>query len=299
MIMSSGPITSWPIDAEKVETVTDFILGGSKNQCGSNCSHELKDSCSLEENLWQTFSVSRSVVAASLRPHGLQPTRLLCPWDFPGQDTGVGCYFLLQGIFPTQGSNLGLLHCSRLFYWLSYKGSLQVTNLDSIIKRRDITMPTKVHKVKTTVFLAVMYRYENWTIKKADHWRTDAFKLWCWRKLFRVPWIATRSNQSILKGNNPEYSLKGLMLKLRLQYFGHLMWRAKLIGKDSDAGKDWGHEEKGVTEVRCLDGITDSMDMSLSNFWETVKDREAFHPAVHGVTKSWTRLSDWATRRKR
>ena len=111
MIMASSPITSWPIDAEKVETVTDFILGGSKNQCGSNCSHELKDSCSLGENLWQTFSVSRSVVAASLRPHGLQPTRLLCPWDFPGQDTGVGCYFLLQGIFPTQGSNPGLLHC--------------------------------------------------------------------------------------------------------------------------------------------------------------------------------------------
>ena len=173
----------------------------------------------------------------------------------------------------------------RLFYWLSYKGSLQVTNLDSILKSRDITMPTKVHKVKTTVFLAVMYRYENWTIKKADHWRTDAFKLWCWRKLFRVPWIATRSNQSILKGINPEYSLKGLKLKLRLQYFGHLMWRAKLIGKDSDAGKDWGHEEKGVTEVRCLDGITNSVDTSLSKPMGDIDGQRSLACCSYGVTK--------------
>ena len=124
-----------------------------------------------------------------------------------------------------------------------------VTNLDSLLKSRDITLPTKVHKVKTRIFLAVMCRYESWTIKKAEHWRIDAFKLWCWRKLFRVPWIARRSNQSILKEINPEYSLEGLMLKLELQYLCHLMWQAKLTGKDSDAEKDQGHEEGDRGEV--------------------------------------------------
>ena len=135
--------------------------------------------------------------------------------DSPGKNTGVGCYFLLQGIFPTQESNLGLLDC-RQIHQLSYESYL--TNLDSILKSRDITLPTKVHIVKAMVFLVVLYRCENWTIKKTEHRRIDAFELWCWRRLLRVPWTTGRSNQSILKEINPEYSLEGLMSKLKLQY---------------------------------------------------------------------------------
>ena len=168
-----------------------------------------------------------------------------------------------------------------------------MTNLDSIFKSRDVTLPTKVRLVKAMVFPVVMYRCESWTIKKAECQRIDAFELQCWRRFLRVPWTARRSNQSILKEISPGISLEGMMLKLKLQYFGHLIWRVDSLEKTLMMGGIGGPRRRGRPRIRWLDGITDSMDVSLSEFREMVMNREAWRAVIHGVAKSRTRLSDW------
>ena len=226
--------------------------------------------------------------------HSIQKTKIMASgpitsWQIDGETMEIVTYFIFLVSKITADGD-----CSHEIKRRLLLGRKVMTNLDSILKSRDITnLPTKVCLVKAMVFPVVMYGCESWTVKKTECRRIDAFELWCWRRLLRVPWTARRSNQSILKEISPGRSLEGLMLKLKLQYFGHLMWRADSFEKPLMLGKIEGRRRRGQQRMRWLDGITDSMDMDLGGLQESVMDRKAWHAVVQEVTKSRTWLSNW------
>ena len=209
-------------------------------------------------------------------------------WQIEGKKVEAVTDFIFLGSKITADGD-----CSHEIKICLLLGRKAMTNLGSILKCRDVILPTNIHKVRAMVFPVVMYECESWTITKAECWRIDAFELWCWSRLLRVPWIARRSSQSILKEISPEYSLESLMLKLKLQYFGHLMQRTSSLEKILVLGKIEGRRRRWQQRLRSSDGITISMDISLSKLQELVVDREAWHAKVHGITKSWTSMCDW------
>ena len=229
------------------------------------------------------------VLKLNIQKTNIMASGPITSWQTDGGKMETVTGFIFLGSKVTADSD-----CSHEIKRCLLLGRKAMTNLDSAFKSRDNTLPTKVHIVKAMVFLVVTYGCESWTIKKAEWQRTDAFELWCWRRLLRVPWTARRSNQSTLKDINAEYSLQRLMLKLKCQYFDYLMWRPTLLEKTLMLGKVESKRIRG-DRIRWLESIIDSMDMDLSKLREMVKDREAWHATVHGVTESWTHLHDWTT----